>query len=423
MTDEKEQATPLEDSGAVTTQQADLPVDSSSVRRPKKFGVRKLGLLAICLVGGTLALLIANVPSHVLIRPNGSSMLLPSAGYTWVAPNDAFDWQVQWTPGTYNPTLSNVIAASEEGAWRPAPGYAWTDTTTHSATGWVPNSREKEFSHVTTGDKPDSWILDPGYVPAEDWSTITPHAIWKPGIRDNRFPHIESAAEESHWIIDPGYSFAFWATSEAPQVVWESGKRRADSPHVFAAAVEGHWQLDVGYSWLNRNDPDDFRVVSPARIVDVWNAMIYADSAVSQMSCTSVEAIESAVEAARDRYGAISASESHPLLEGHIQNTYTVLADAAKAFQNCRAADDLGSFVDGAGSILCFFADDSDECMRKKNMLVNGGGTVVSLACQEAGKNARSEFDRITRERQDLQGRLEGSYNLHLPVTPLVACR
>lgn len=423
MIDEEEQVTPFEDRGAATTQQAHLAVDSSSVRQPSKFGVKKLGMLAACVVGGILALLIANVPPHVSIEPNGSSMLLPDPGYTWVAPNDAFNWQVQWTPGIHNPTLSNVLAAAEEGTWRPAPGYDWTDTATQNATVWVPNTREMEFPHVTSGEEPDSWIFDPGYVSADGWSPTTPYAIWKPGIRDHRFPHIESAAKENHWIIDPGYTFATSATREAPQVVWEPGQRRADSPHAFAAAVEGRWQLDAGYSWLNRNNPNDFRVVSPARIVDVWNAMIYADSAVSQMSCSSEEEVQVAIEAARDRYGDFYYSESHPLLEEHVRNTYAVLVGGLKALENCRAADDLGSIVDGVGALACLFADDPDECMRKKNMLVNGGGVVASLACQQAGRNARSEFDRITRERQDLQGNLEGAYNLRLPVTPLVACR
>jgi len=422
MVHEKKQVTPLEDRGTATTEHAQLSAGTLSVGRLKRFGGRKLGLLAACVFALILALLIANVPRHVSIEPNGSSMLLPDPGYTWVAPNDAFNWQVEWTPGIHNPTLSNVLAAAEEGSWTPAPGYAWTDTVTHKETTWLPNTREKAFPHVTAGDKPDSWILDPGYVPAGDWSTVTPRAIWKPGIRNDRFPHIESARAENHWIIDPGYTFTIFANAAAPQVVWNPGERRTDSSHVFAAAAEGQWQLDEGYRWLNRN-LNDFRVVSPARIVDVWNEMIHADSVVSQISCSTEEAIQTAIETARDRYGVIKFSESHPLLEDHIRNTYAALASAATALQNCRTADEVGDFVGGVVTLACLFADDSDECIRKKKILSAGGSTVVSLACQAAGRNARSEFDRITSERQNLQGSLEAAYNLRLPVTPLVACR
>jgi len=198
--------------------------------------------------------------------------------------------------------------------------------------------------------------------------------------------------------------------------------RRADSPHAFAAAAEGRWQLDEGYRWLNRN-PNDFRVVSPARIVDVWNKIIVADYFVNQMSCSSVEAVQNAIETARNRYGAINFSESHPLLEDHIRETYAVLVSAATAFQNCRTADEAGTVVSGVLTLACLFADDSDECMRKKNMLSDGGSVVASLACQAAGRTARNEFDGITSKRRDLQGSLEGAYDLRLPVTPLVACR
>jgi hypothetical protein len=205
MNEETQQKTSPEDHGTATTQNVLSSADPASVGEPSRFGARRLGSLAVCLAGGILALLIANVPPHVSIKPNGPSMLRPDPGYTWLAPNDSFDWQVRWTPGTHSPTLANVLAATEEGNWQPAPGYAWIDAVTHKETEWVRNVREKEFPHVAAGYQPDTWIIDPGYAPASDWNSITPRVTWKPGIRDYRFPHIESSTEENHWAIDPGY--------------------------------------------------------------------------------------------------------------------------------------------------------------------------------------------------------------------------
>ncbi len=71
--------------------------------------------------------------------------------------------EVAWTPGMKHPTF-NVVAAEEEGTWRPAPGYKWTDNPPRiERVSWTPGLKHPE-KNLVAGEEEGSWVPAPGYA-------------------------------------------------------------------------------------------------------------------------------------------------------------------------------------------------------------------------------------------------------------------
>lgn len=76
--------------------------------------------------------------------------------------NSVFKKKLVWTPGLPHPTYK-VIAAAQEGAWIPAPGYRWADDPPKiERVVWNPGQRHPTQPAVA-GEKEGEWVPAPGY--------------------------------------------------------------------------------------------------------------------------------------------------------------------------------------------------------------------------------------------------------------------
>lgn len=70
----------------------------------------------------------------------------------------------KWTPGTFHPNYSNVIASQKKDSWMPAPGYKWAnDKNGDFSVKWTPGVKHIFFPNVIAGEKENVWNPAPGY--------------------------------------------------------------------------------------------------------------------------------------------------------------------------------------------------------------------------------------------------------------------
>jgi hypothetical protein len=65
-------------------------------------------------------------PPNVVAIDSGD--MVPAPGYTWVHPDQATNFAVQWTAGKAHPAYDNVVASATVNQWNPASGYQWTSS-------------------------------------------------------------------------------------------------------------------------------------------------------------------------------------------------------------------------------------------------------------------------------------------------------
>ena len=65
--------------------------------------------------------------------------------------------------GTAHPKYK-VVAAEEEGKWRPAPGYQWADDPPQIANvQWTPGLKHPD-KNLVAGETEGDWVPAPGYA-------------------------------------------------------------------------------------------------------------------------------------------------------------------------------------------------------------------------------------------------------------------
>lgn len=402
---------------------------SPGVAAPRKVrgSSRAFGAVAAAAVILGMLLLVAMVPKHVSVTPTGNRLLRTDPGYTFVEPDNVFNWKVKWAPGTPSPTESHVLAGDEPDAWRPAPGYERPDGGPNQEVVWRPGWREPEYPHVAAGLEPNQWNPDPGYALTNDATPTSPAVRWQMG---ERLPHMVSADRENYWTLDAGYRLAKDSTSEHPRAEWLPGSRHFEYAHVYASSTEGKWAADEGYQWVTTN-PGDFRTFSPSRTWAAWRAAQTIDLSTRGISCSD-GSMTAVIESARDGYAALDTTDVVPDLASHLSSVHAILQNGSTTMNTCLLAKNAGGVADiaaaGGCGLAALFTDQKwTDCMdntKVARQVVDAAGTLASIPCDKAITDFGHQLDEIPVERRALQSDLRLRYGLELD-TPMrmLSCR
>lgn len=393
---------PRSTNGVAASDSRQSPRKSDFVRRHPVMSLAvTLAGVAIVVVG----FMLAAVPDHVSVRLTGSHLLQPDAGYLFVEPNNSFNWNVRWTPGTPSPTEAHVQAGEEAGSWLPAPGYRRPPAGSADAeVVWTPSAREPQYPHVAAGLEPGSWVTDPGWALTANATATNPTTSWTSGVR---LPHMVSAATEDHWILDLGYAFADDSTRLRPRAVWMPRLTFPTLPHVHSSETEGKFSADAGYQWVDPGASSDFRTFSPLRTWAALQAANHIDSGTANLSdCSNLNAT-ALIGDARDQYTALDLTDVHPDVVQHLLSVRSTLDDGTKTYSTCLVATNAGDGADAAAALACagialFSKQTYNDCMERSDTvrkMVHLGSDLAAIPCDQAVADVRKRLDDIPRER------------------------